>query len=324
MTWYNTSGTRDKSIFLNAENESFYFKTSYKKGQKDYVYEFWSEIVASLLGESINLPVLHYDIASYEDKIGCISKNMLKFDKEELVEGVNLVLEIDSKFRDTCKKDHPISKIISSLKNKGVIEYKRILVEMILFDCIIGNTDRHSENWGLIKNIESAFVFENLSLWNKFKLYYTIRKEFGFSFRKIKELCAFSTYKFAPFYDNGSSLGRELNNDRISNMLENDTAFESYLYGGKCDIKLRQEKTTFNETIEILFCDYPKECNHFVSKHLILYNKNKFSALINNIDYNFPNSKFEYARLSQQRKDFFVKLIDSRISQIKKNYYDKI
>ena len=89
MPWYNTSGTRDKSIFLNAETESFYFKTSYKKGQKDYVYEFWSEIVASLLGESLNLPVLHYDIASYEDKIGCISKNMLKFDKEELVEGVN-------------------------------------------------------------------------------------------------------------------------------------------------------------------------------------------------------------------------------------------
>lgn len=57
---------------------------------------------------------------------------------------------------------------------------------------------------------------------------------------------------------------------------------------------------------------------HFMNRHLRIYNVDNFKAIINNIDNNFPKVGFEYARLSQQRKDFFVKLIDARINLIKK------
>lgn len=324
MPMFNTSGTRDKTIFFN-NNDSFYFKTSLKKDKKDYVYEFWSEIVASQLGTLLRLPVLHYDIASFEDKIGCISQNMIETGKEELIEGVRLVIEIDANFKFTCKKNHHISKIIDSLKNKGVGEYKLLVIEMLLFDCIIGNTDRHSENWGLIKNIENLKVFENLSFFQKIKLYYKIHKRLGLSIKDAKRLCNYSMYRVAPFYDNGSSLARELGEQKILAMLqENSTSFDSYYNGGKPDIKLRETKFSFLETIEILIQDYRQECKHFIEKHLKHYNKQNLISLINIIDINYPKEGFEYARLSQQRKDFFVKLIDCRINHIKNIYYGKV
>ena len=105
---------------------------------------------------------------------------------------------------------------------------------------------------------------------------------------------------------------------------EKSASFNSYYNGGKPDIKLRDSKFSFVETIEILVQDYRPECKYFIEKHLKYYNKETLISLINNIDLNYPKEGFEYARLSQQRKDFFVKLIDSRINHIKNIYYGKV
>lgn len=71
----HTGGTRDKFIAISPDDDKkYYFKTSINKGFKNYKYEFWSEVIASELGRSLGFNVLIYDVASFNDKIGCLSK----------------------------------------------------------------------------------------------------------------------------------------------------------------------------------------------------------------------------------------------------------
>lgn len=70
------------------------------------------------------------------------------------------------------------------------------------------------------------------------------------------------------------------------------------------------------ETIDYLLIHFPDECKHFITKHLSRYNKEHLISLINNMDANYPSQGFDYGRISNNRKQFIVKLIDSRISFI--------
>lgn len=317
----NTGGSRDKSVFLAPTKETFYFKTSMENGRKNYTFEFWSEIVAAKLGQLLNLNVLDYNIASVGDKIGCISKNMIRLGEEELVEGVNFIIEFEPDFKDFCRNSHHISKIERALNSVGLIEYKRLVVEMILFDCIIGNTDRHSENWALIRSkIGENFYSEimNQSFFKRMKTFWYIHKQTGFPFSQIPKLLALGRYRFAPFYDNGSSLGRELDEQKIQELIENEDKFLNFHSSrkGKSDIIVSNEKTSFLETIDFLIEHYPIECTHFINNHLSKYNKTTLKTLVNNIDFRYPSTGFERYRISHARKLFMVKLIDARINFI--------
>lgn len=315
----NTTGTRDKGVYIAPTHQSFYFKTSIKQNKKDYPFEFWSEIAASRLGLLLGLPVLDYHIASCGDKIGCISPNMIDIRREELIEGVNLILQFEPNFRDICKTSHHFWKIETALKSVNLIEYRRIAVEMVLFDCIIGNTDRHSENWALIRNKdgESLYtLFRKSNVVKRYWAYWKIHKEFGIPFLKVRKLLALIRHRFAPFYDNGSSLGRELSEERIEKLLKNEQLFDSFFSKGTSDIIVDTEKKSFLETIDYLLAHYPDECAHFIRKHLIRYNKEDLTALIFNMDARFPSSGFDEFRISNNRKMFIVKLIDSRINYI--------
>lgn len=316
----NTTGTRDKCILINPQNNlSYYFKTSINKGRKNYPCEFWSEIIASALGEQLKLPVLKYELASYKGKIGCISQNIINPLKEEFIEGVNLIIQIDPNFRDCCKNGHHIDKIKSALSNIGLIEYKRVVIEMILFDCIIGNTDRHSENWALIRNKNGELIYSELKqrpFISRWLTYWKFHKLTGLPLFQIRKTVAVLRHQFAPFYDNGSSLGRELSEQRIEELMSSADEFERFFIGGKSDIIVGNGKMSFLDTIDFLMSDYPMECGHFVNKHLSLYNKEQFHSLINNIDNNYPVLEFNENRISTCRKNFIFQLIDERINYI--------
>lgn len=329
-TWFrmrevNTTGTRDKGIYISPTHQTFYFKTSIKQNKKDYPFEFWSEIAASRLGLLLKLPVLEYHLASCGDKIGCISPNMIDLRKEELIEGVNLILQFEPNFRDICKTNHHFWRIENALKSVGLIEYRRLVVEMVMFDCIIGNTDRHSENWALIRNKEGESLYSSirkLIFYKRYWTYWKIHKEFSIPLVKVPKLLAVIRHRFAPFYDNGSSLGRELSEERITKLLNDEAVFDNFFAKGKSDIIVDTDKKSFLETIDYLLANYPDECAHFIAKHLSLYNKEDLVSLIQNMDVRFPPIGFDDFRISNNRKAFIVKLIDARISYIQMRLKD--
>ena len=83
-----TGGTRDKVVVENADDNClYYFKTSLNKGEKDYTYEFWSEIIESEVGQMLGFNTLRYDVAANKQKLGCLSKLMIDTSCEQLDEG---------------------------------------------------------------------------------------------------------------------------------------------------------------------------------------------------------------------------------------------
>lgn len=107
----------------------YYFKTSLKKKVIDYKYEFWSEIIASEIGNTVGLSILHYDVAWKEDRLGCLSKSMINPQIEELQEGYKWLTGFDDRY-DINDKDAYTFQIIERLlttrfKNENFITIVR-------------------------------------------------------------------------------------------------------------------------------------------------------------------------------------------------------
>ncbi len=242
---------------------------------------------------------------------------------EELVEGVNLIIGFEPNFKDYCKNNHRFDKIEKALKSVGLIEYRRIAVEMVLFDCLIGNTDRHSENWALIRNKKGESMYADIMKLNIFKRYWRywkLHRITKISIKEIHRLIAYSRHRFARFYDNGSSLGRELSEERLERMLDDENLFAKFFNNGKSDIIVADGKTTFLDTIDYLLKNYSLGCSHFIDKHLNKYSEELFRNMIDDMDKYYPVSGFEESRISNNRKAFIVKLVSARINYI----YDKL
>jgi hypothetical protein len=159
QSWWNTGGTRDKKIYLNPEdNELYYFKQSFKKGQRDYKHEFWSEIIASEIGIMLGFNVLEYNIAIRGKITGCISKSMINQTSEELIEGGKYLQAFDNTFNPEnvkLRNQYNFELIVNALTSFQKENHLKDLVETIIFDALIGNSDRHQENWAII-NVHSV------------------------------------------------------------------------------------------------------------------------------------------------------------------------
>src|ERR1051326_4748876 len=225
--WFNTGGTRDKKYVQDPNTGSYYyFKKSFKRGTRDYFFEFWSEIIASELGKLLGFNVLQYDIAIFKNEMGCISESMIE-ENETLVEGGRYLQAYDVRFDPTVKEGrrfHSFQLIEETLKFFQ-LDHIEGIIEIIIFDAILGNGDRHQENWAFITkptflstgigemgDAVKSGEFDRIPSWIK-SIY---RFLFDFNKREIKpaakvaELKLQKTKSLAPIFDNGSSLGREL------------------------------------------------------------------------------------------------------------------
>ena len=214
--YYGTGGTCAKVVVENPEDGClYYFKTSLKKKVINYTYEFWSEIIASEIGTSIGLDILHYDVAWNADKLGCLSKSMINSPEEELQEGYKWLTGFDTEYDINDKEAYTfqiIERLLTSrFKSEGFIKN---IIEIIVFDSIIGNEDRHQENWSIIVTNRLAD-----------------RKTI---FRRRKSVSE-TSYTFAPIYDSGSSMGRELTDSKViqTNMInmQSTSSRMTYLLG---------------------------------------------------------------------------------------------
>lgn len=320
----NTSGTRNKHILTSNLGETYFFKKSLLKPGKDYKYEFWSEIIASQVGRLLNFDVVIYDVAYFKNEIGCISKSIIDINNEELSEGYGYIVERYPEFKESYKKTHSFQKIIGSLKKLKLEHLINDVIKMIIFDSIIGNTDRHSENWAVVisnKKLNDAIKkISQLSWFNKLKLQFlllfiskgkfTISK---FNNRMRKDIC-----KFSPLYDNGSSLARELDDERMNELLNDNNKFENFMNKGKPDIRWDDKKLNHFELVNTLRMDYPNEVNNIFEVIKSRYSKKILTNIVKNIDKKLPNQFNDY-RLSSIRKEFIIKYIDARINIILNN-----
>lgn len=287
----NVSGSKEKRWFRSPEkNQLVLFKlpisitsdSSNEGGES--TGEAWAEKICSEIGNFIEFPTHNVDIGFLtidEESIeyyglnrekvqvgdtvfGALCWSFLDESKDSLVEGADMIMEYDETYdREYLRGESEIYNFELLYKLFKDNDILNCLFQMIIFDTLIGNTDRHQDNFGVIRNEENGKV------------------------------------SFAPFYDNSSSLGRELDERRVRLMLQDENMFNAYIYGNKSSTLIRWETSWTKKRLNILeFFDkvksaYPLE----IKKHLP--NVAKLSdEILNDIIYKVPSEV-----MSEQKKN---------------------
>lgn len=339
QSWWNTGGTRDKKIYLNPDDgDLYYFKQSFKKGQRDYKYEFWSEIIASEVGQLLGFDILSYHIAIRGDAVGCISKSMINQASEELIEGGKYLQAFDNTFKPENVKlrnqynfDLILNALISFRKEKHFKE----LAEIIVFDALIGNSDRHQENWAII-NVHSIISegiaevemgittgeIDEMPSWLKkiVKALYTVKGKIRPEFQSARLMLPKQT-RFAPIYDSGCSFGRELVDSSVNLLLTNEAEIRKYVENGKAEIHWEGNKISHFALVSRLlerdgFKDFVLDSLKRITEQ---FDHEKIEQLVLNVDkalLDLRNRNF----LPQERKELIVKLLSLRLKKLGEIY----
>lgn len=187
-------GSKEKSWLLDVATErAFLLKYSRKN-----TGEHWSEKVAAEVAALLGVPHAPVDLGVRGGRMASLSYSFLQ-PKEALIHGNELLSEIDPEYpaqQNYRVKEHTLDAIRSALEAHAVrppttVEPPHDLsafgwfVGYLMLDALVGNTDRHHENWGVVT--VSAGEARRLVL--------------------------------APSYDHASSLGRELRDEKRAHLL---------------------------------------------------------------------------------------------------------
>lgn len=331
--WFQTGGTRNKLIVVNPRDHSdYYFKCSLKREVIDYKYEFWSEIIASEIGQFLGFDILKYDIAYNGKEVGCISESMTKESINKLSEGKQYLTAFRPTYNPelkSSKKEYTFQFIENSLKYAKLNQFINNIIQTIIFDAIIGNGDRHQENWGIITKLSNS---SKQTLIDKFlSANYTKAADYlrddPVSF--ARKLCLFlkrsilheSLDSFSKIYDSGSSLGREIPDSNIILMLENPSLIENYINKGKSEIHWESKKCSHMELLTKVCVKHKREVKRVLKRVKKRYNKQSIEDIVNNIDILLPKELISY-KLPDARKKLIIKLITLRMDLLLSFLYE--
>lgn len=334
-----TGGSRKKKIVKNPQdNNLYYYKTSLYKGERYYKYEFWSEILASKLGQYFGFNVLDYNIGISENEVGCISKSMLSgLSNHELIEGrqylagTNVVYDPDNK---RCYDMYTFQFIEHALHEYKIEYVMDDILRTIVFDCIIGNSDRHQDNWSVMclktglegyttqqinlirkhLNAKVSTLFEKIKL--RLRILLTPQLK-NFNYKSvIKQIKG----RLAPIYDSGCCLAREFENNALQSL-----DIDKYITKGMSEIRWESANSSHKKVSHFeLICkirEYNKKysmvINREIERVLKIYNKNEVRTIVFNIDKELCSDYNTYS-LPDERKNVICDIIDKRINKIEK------
>lgn len=172
-------GSKPKFWFKPPEDESrWLFKRPRGKSG-----EHWAEKIAEQVADLLGIPHGKVELAEFNGERGSATRSFVGED-EILIHGNQILgetmLSYDAKM-EFSQSDHTLDNIFRGLNAVFALSgdaeaAKRQFAEYATLDALIGNTDRHHENWGVVRKLEADESFRWL----------------------------------APSYDHASSLGREL------------------------------------------------------------------------------------------------------------------
>lgn len=344
VIYQNTTGSRSKKIAIHPEtNREYFFKGSKEvdTGEIRYPTEFWSEIVSSKIGQLLGFNMLDYNIAYHNDlkqKIGCLSESMVTHTENKLTEGKVFLTGYDSNYKpESDKNKYTFEFIIKTLEYFDVKFPVQNIINIIVFDAIIGNSDRHQENWGIISSYTETLIELDEHLQDKrnsflkrtkIKLSIFLTKLFKYiSANELNRKVNKNTFyaettilktSFSPIYDSGCCLGRELTDEKIQKMLVDTQMLESYVNKGVSEIhwKSSENKKNHFELLKLLSQDYKSTVTEIIEKVIEKYDYSTVSKVIESIDYELPNH-LSLHRLTDNRKKLMIKLITLRIEKLK-------
>ena len=203
--------------------------------------EDWAEKVAAEIAHLLDIPAATVELADFEGRRGCASLNFTTPAQQlmhgnEIMAGYLKGYDPEMRFQQSR---HSVENIIAAIRAMfpKANEHRTVLRQLasyMVLDALIGNTDRHHENWGLLWQ-----VLVNID-------------EVSEAARLEKQ------YDIAPSFDHASSLGRELLDERRADLLRRG-GVEAYVRKGKGGIFFPGGKRGANplELVELTANDHP-------------------------------------------------------------------
>lgn len=314
-----TKGTRDKVVLVKPGTEDTYFlKFPMFKPMRDYRPENWSEVIAYEVGTKLGFDVLRYDLAEYKGKVGCISKNMISTENSEsLIEGHQILSSYDPSYdpaNQETKHLYTFEFVCEAVEHFGFSEYINHFLRTLIFDAIIGNSDRHQSNWGVIQSIDIEIVENKAGLTDRI---------FRRSKHEDRKIVFHFHYRPTPIYDSGCCLGREFSDDVLKQKLNAPVQFESYIRKGFAELRLNEfpKKQTHENLLQCLMLIQGGKWKSFIQQEIERvtrgYDSNGLKEIIFNIDKSFPDRFRDEYGLSDVRKEFIARVLDRRINNLK-------
>lgn len=139
----NTTDGRLKKTWIIEDNKRYLLKGGYK----NEVLQPFNEVLSSMISKRLGFNYVSYTLEIVKDKV--VSKCECFIDKNtELVSAYQILY-------NNCDRDNAYETYIDLLEKKGIKDARSSLENMFILDYIMLNEDRHLNNFGIIRNVET-------------------------------------------------------------------------------------------------------------------------------------------------------------------------
>jgi hypothetical protein len=262
------TGARAKEAIFCPQDPPFNFLISdhrylFKEPWDRHPHQFWIEIAAYQVGTvmDVEVPPAFVSFDNSQEKIGALIEWFYSYPGKKIqryIDGGNYMKRIIPDFDLVKGRQHnfrTLSTLSKRLQDSGMLSKEWVYhwAKIFAFDTIIGNQDRHQDNWGIIW----TFHLNNRSIPAMLRMI----KDFGiFKATEVVEA------RFSPAFDNGTSLGYEILDEDIKTF--DRDKIHRYISKGRHHMKwsMGSEKLNHFEFIKKYIEKYPQ-----TKKTIIMY-----------------------------------------------------
>jgi hypothetical protein len=299
---YYPEGTRAKAVYFSPDDVGDSplrpnWRYLFKQSRSWAPWQFWMEIIAYRIGQVMGVRVPHaYAGVSHTEQPGQpIYGALIEWfypEDAKYVEGANLLGPFMPDFDYKTGKPHNLKSILSVLPhaNRDDEDIRRFWANVLTFDTVIGNVDRHPANWGFTFTKPEQHPDGSLHL----------------------------EFKVAPAFDNGTALSWEQSEENFAKF-DDKNYLNRYLtrpqkarHHMSWSLDTLDENINFFDFMRRFVSEYPETKESIISK--LQFTENDIRERIGPLA-DIPNAAD--SGLTENRIEFTLKMVMERTALLR-------